>query len=207
MPTPDSVPPVPTEQTNASTVPRFAPKSRDRSSRNDRAGWRGCRIDWPRSRRSAPARQSPRRAARNSGHSALDSRKAPPAPAADRRRKGAACPFFLALRLGHDDDRAVAAGVADQRQADPGIAGGALDDDAARPQQTALLGVLDDKKRGTVLDRASGVQELGLAEDRAAGLFRSVARLDQRGVADAADEPVADIHNSPPRQRSICAAF
>ena len=76
--------------------------------------------------------------------------------------------FFLALRLGHDDDRAVAAGVADQRQADPGIAGGALDDDPARPQQPALLGVLDDEERRPVLDRAAGVEELGLAEDRAA---------------------------------------
>jgi hypothetical protein len=42
--------------------------------------------------------------------------------------------FFLALRLGHDDDSAVAPRIADEREADPGIAGGAFDDDPAGPQ-------------------------------------------------------------------------
>jgi hypothetical protein len=79
--------------------------------------------------------------------------------------------LFLALRLGHDDDGAIAAGIADQREADPGIAGSALDDDAARAQQTALLGVLDDVEGGAVFDRTAGIEKLGLAEDRAPGLL------------------------------------
>ena len=43
--------------------------------------------------------------------------------------------LLLALGLGDDDDRPVAQRVGDQREADAGIAGGALDDDAAGPQQ------------------------------------------------------------------------
>src|SRR5712691_1371836 len=112
--------------------------------------------------------------------------------------------FFLALRLGHDDDGAVAARIADKREADPGIAGCALDDDPARPKEPALLGILDDVERGAVLDRAAGVQELGLAEDRAPGLFRGAAQLDQGSVADRADKAIADIHASPPYRRSGC---
>ena len=106
--------------------------------------------------------------------------------------------FFLALRLGHDDDRAVAAGIADERQADAGIAGRALDDDTAGLKQAALLGILDDEERGAVLDRAARVEELGLAENRAAGHLRGAAQFDQRRIADRADKTVADVHASPP---------
>src|SRR5712691_40578 len=111
--------------------------------------------------------------------------------------------FFLALRLGHDDDGAVAARIADKRKTDPGIAGGALDDDPARPKEPALLGVLDDVERRAVLDRAAGVEELSLAEDRATGLLRGAAQLDQGGVADRADKAIADIHASPPDRRAL----
>ncbi len=102
--------------------------------------------------------------------------------------------FFLALRLGHDNDGAVAACVADQREADAGIAGGAFDDDAAWLQQAALLGVLDDVERGAILDRTAGVEELGLAKDRAASRLGGAAQLDQGGIADCADKTVADVH-------------
>jgi len=102
--------------------------------------------------------------------------------------------FFLALRLGHDDDRAVAAGITDQRQTDAGISGGALDNDPAGPEQPALLGVLDDVKCGAVLDRAAGVQKLCLAKDRAPGLLRGPPQFDQRRVADRPDKAVANFH-------------
>ena len=77
--------------------------------------------------------------------------------------------LLLALRLGDHDHGAVAARVADQRQADAGIAGRALDDHAAGPQQALLLGVGDDRQRRAVLDAAAGIQELALAQDLAAG--------------------------------------
>jgi hypothetical protein len=104
--------------------------------------------------------------------------------------------LFLALRLGHDDDRAIAAGVADQSEANAGIAGGAFDDNAARTQQPALLGILDDKESGAILDGAAGVQKLGLAEDRATGLLGGAPQFDQGRVSDSADKTVANLHPS-----------
>ena len=61
-------------------------------------------------------------------------------------------------------------------------------------RRPSLLGVLDDVERGAVLDRAAGIEELGLAEDRAAGLLGGAAQLDEGRVADRADKTVADVH-------------
>src|SRR5208282_3076411 len=105
--------------------------------------------------------------------------------------------LLLALRLGHDDHGAVATRVADECQADAGVARGTLDDDAPRAQGAARLRVLDDGQGRPVLDRAARVQELGLAEDGAAGQLGRVAQLDERGVADAPDEAVSDLHGEP----------
>src|SRR5208283_5043736 len=102
--------------------------------------------------------------------------------------------LFLALRLGHHNDGAVAARVAHQRQADAGVSRGPFDDDAARTQPALLLGILDDKERRPILDRAAGIEELGFAEDRAPGLLRGAPQLDQWRVADRADKAVADLH-------------
>src|SRR3546814_1576383 len=60
-----------------------------------------------------------------------------------------------------------------------GVAGGALDDDAAGPQRATLLGILDDRPGGAVLHRATGILELGLAEDLAAGLLGQLARSEE----------------------------
>src|SRR5205807_9307209 len=98
--------------------------------------------------------------------------------------------------LGHANDGAVTAGIADQRETNPGIAGGALDDDAARAQQPALFGVFDDVEGGAVLDRAAGVEELGLAEDRAPRLLGGPPQLYQRRLSDRADKAVANLHTS-----------
>src|SRR5262249_41476159 len=92
--------------------------------------------------------------------------------------------LFLALRLGDHDQRAVAAHVSDQRETDAGVAGRALDDEAARLEYAALLRVEEDVQGGSVLHRAARVHELGLAEDRAARLLRSSAQPDQRRVPD-----------------------
>src|SRR6185437_12459207 len=106
--------------------------------------------------------------------------------------------LFLALRLRHDNDGAIAQRIADQSQTNPGIAGGPLDDDAAGTEQAARFGVADDGKRRAVLYRAAGIEELGLAEDGAAGHLRGAAEPNQRRVADSFKKSVANLHRPRP---------
>jgi hypothetical protein len=73
-------------------------------------------------------------------------------------------------------------------QADAGVARRALDDSPARPQPPAGARLLDDPKRGAVLDRLSGVQELGLAIDVAAGRLRRRPQAKQRCGADQGED-------------------
>ncbi len=117
----------------------------------------------------------------------------------DLHQRGAGEPqhvlLFLALRVGDDDHRAEAERVADQSEADAGIAGGALDDDAAGAQLAAGHRVLDDVERGAVLHRLAGIEELRLAENGAAGGFRGTLELDERRVADRLDQIVPDVHD------------
>ena len=96
------------------------------------------------------------------------------------------------LRLGDDDDGAVAAGVADQGKADAGIAGRALDDHPAGAKLAPLLGIGDDGQRRPVLDAAAGIEELALAQDLAAGHLRHALEAHQRRVADEGREIVPD---------------
>ena len=104
--------------------------------------------------------------------------------------------LFLALGLGNDDDGAVAKRVADQRQPDAGVPGGALDDHPAGLQEAAFLGVADDVKSGAVLDRASGVEELGLAEYLATRRLGRRGQADQRRVADGPEKSVANVYGA-----------
>jgi hypothetical protein len=96
--------------------------------------------------------------------------------------------FLLALRLGHHDHRTVATGIGDQSDADAGVAGRALDDDAAGPEPSLLLGVLDDGECGPILHRAAGIEELRLAVDVATGRLRCRAQANERRIADAVDK-------------------
>ena len=112
--------------------------------------------------------------------------------------------LFLALRLGDDDQRAVAARIGDERKADAGIAGGCLDDQAAGAQLAALFRLQDHLPAGAVLHRAARVHELGLAEDGAAGRLRGALQLDERRMADGFDNAVADLHA---RSRGIKGGF
>ena len=102
--------------------------------------------------------------------------------------------LLLALGLRDHDHAAKAHGVADQRQPDAGIAGGAFDDDAARPQLALLHRVLDDEQSGAVLDRLARIHEFGLAQNGTAGRRRHALELDQRRVADRLDNPVTNLH-------------
>ncbi len=195
MPTPDSVPPVPTEQVKPSTLPSVwsqisGPVVSIWARRLARLSNWLAQIAPFGSRRGDLLGEAAGIAHVIVRIAVGRGRDEPEIDAAQEQH----VLLFLALRLGHDDDRAVAAGVADQRQADAGVAGGALDDDAAGLQEALLLGVLDDVERGAVLHRAAGVEEFGLAEDRAAGLLGGAAQLDQGRIADRADKTVADVH-------------
>src|SRR6185503_11999930 len=70
--------------------------------------------------------------------------------------------FLLRLRVRHQDQRAIAARFADQREADARVAGRAFDDEPAGLDDAALFGVENHVLRGAVFYRPAGVQELAL---------------------------------------------
>ena len=122
------------------------------------------------------------------------------------------------LGLGDDDDGAVTESVADHRQADAGIAGSPLDDGAAGAQLSAPDRLLDDEKGGAILDRLSGIHELGLAEDGRARRLGSALQAYQRCVADGGgdvggmrqgrklhskDRPKANVSTLDPQARPV----
>ena len=109
--------------------------------------------------------------------------------------------LLLALRVGNDDDGAIAERVGDERKADAGVAGGSLDDHPAGPERPALDRVLDDEQRGAILDRLARIHELGLAENGASGALGRMLELDQRRVADRLDDIVANLHGGRPVTR------
>jgi hypothetical protein len=102
--------------------------------------------------------------------------------------------LFLALGVGDDDQRAVAARRRDHGQPDTGVARGALDHETAGLEVAALFGLQNHLPAGAILHRAAGVHELGLAEKGATGQRRRTLELDQRSVADGVDDIVADLH-------------
>ena len=102
--------------------------------------------------------------------------------------------FFLALRLRNDDQRAIAARIGNQRQADAGVAGGRFHHQAARAQFAALLRLEDHLPAGAVLHRAARVHEFGLAQNGASGRLGGALELDKRRMADGFDDAVADLH-------------
>ena len=74
--------------------------------------------------------------------------------------------LLLAHLVGHDEDAAVALERRGDREADAGVAGGRLDDRAARLELPVALGRLDHRHPDPVLDRAAGVEVLELCEQR-----------------------------------------
>src|SRR5437588_2388017 len=61
------------------------------------------------------------------------------------------------VAFGHTQNHAVAARDPDERQTDPGVPGGRLDDGRAGSEDAAPLGVQDHAERRAVFDRAAGV--------------------------------------------------
>ena len=92
--------------------------------------------------------------------------------------------LLLRLGVGNDDHRAQAERVAEHGEADAGVAGGALDNGATRPQAPAVHRLGDNAERGAVFHGGAGIHELGLAEDRAARFLGGAAKLDERRAAD-----------------------
>ena len=102
--------------------------------------------------------------------------------------------LFLGLGFGDDDHRAVTARLADQGEPDAGIARRSFDDDTAGLQLAVTLRVANDGPGRPVLDGTARVEELGLAQDLAAGHFGEVAEADERRVPDCADQAFAQVH-------------
>ena len=90
--------------------------------------------------------------------------------------------------VGHDDLERVALARADHRERDAGVAGRRLEDRLAGRDRAALLGVLDQRPRDAVLDRAGRVVRLELGPDADARLGREPLELDERRVADRLDD-------------------
>ena len=93
--------------------------------------------------------------------------------------------FFDRLRFGDDNDGAQAERIANEGEADAGISGGALDDDAAFPDEALIHGVTNDRKGGTILDRAAGVHKFCFTENRASGEFGGGFQADERGATNS----------------------
>src|SRR5581483_6997431 len=83
---------------------------------------------------------------------------------------------------------------AEMRKPDARVAGRALDDDTAGLQRPAALGIDHDVQGCAILDGSARVQELGLAEDLAAGFTAQRVEPDQRRVADGAGKAIQDAH-------------
>ena len=117
----------------------------------------------------------------------------------DQLRAGKAQHVLLFLRLGvrDDDYRPIAERGRHHRDADSGVAGSALDDDAARAQCAMGDRVVDDRFRRAVLDRPARVHEFGLAQNRAPRRLGSGAELDKRRVADRGHDIAEELHRDP----------
>src|SRR6185312_2294526 len=77
--------------------------------------------------------------------------------------------LLLALRIRDNDYRTKAKRVADDREADAGVASRSLDNDAAWLQGATAHCVVDDVKSSAILDGLSGIHELSFAQNFTAG--------------------------------------
>ena len=95
-------------------------------------------------------------------------------------------PLALAAHpLRQREDQVVAAGGADERQRDPGVAARGLDDRRAAGLDPPLaLGRVDHRDPDPVLDAAAGVERLELGEQLHLETVRNPGELDHRGPAD-----------------------
>ena len=92
--------------------------------------------------------------------------------------------FLLALRFGHDDDRLIPKRVADQREANAGIASRAFDNRAAGLKQPLPFGIAYDVERSAVLYRCAGVHIFALTKNIASGFRAWPFKAHQRSVSN-----------------------
>src|SRR5205085_10706979 len=90
--------------------------------------------------------------------------------------------------VGHHEDAAVALDGGADREPDAGVAGGRLDDRAARLQLPFALGRLDHRQPDAVLDRAAGVQVLELCKDLCAAAWAELREADDGRRPDELEE-------------------
>ena len=89
--------------------------------------------------------------------------------------------------VGNDQQRAVALASADQRETEPGIAGGGFDDGAAGLEPAVGLRRLDHGARRPVLERARRVCAFELEKQPARATI-DARHLDERRVADEVED-------------------
>ena len=112
----------------------------------------------------------------------------------DLRAHGAQVEDLLLAHLvrQHQHD-AVALLERDEREAEPGVAGGRLDDRAARFQVAAALRFLDHREPDAVLDRARRILQLELEEELARPGVE-LPELEHRRPADHLEHVAVDLH-------------
>jgi hypothetical protein len=102
--------------------------------------------------------------------------------------------LVLADLVGEHEHAAVAALLGDEREADAGVAGGRLDDGAARLQLPVALGRVDDARGDAVLGAAARVQVLDLHQHGRRDALDHPVQLDERGVPDEVEDRVGVLH-------------
>ena len=100
--------------------------------------------------------------------------------------------------VGHGENDAVAAGDADGGEPDAGVAARRLDDDSARLQQAALLGIVQHGAGDAVLYAARGVKifDLGQQVCLQAARCGEALQLHERRVADKLGNAGIDFHKT-----------
>ena len=102
--------------------------------------------------------------------------------------------LLVAHLVAHHEDALVAPLGRDDREARAGVARGRLDDRAARLEQPGLLGRVDHRDGGPVLDAAAGVDHLDLGEQPAREVAPDPPQAHQRRVPDQVEDRVGDLH-------------
>ena len=175
-PTPVIVPPVPTPATKPSTLPPVASRISSAVVRRWASGFAGFSNCWSITYPGCVAAQLLRRV--DGARHSLDGRREDDLGPEPREEPAP----LEAHVVRHREDEPVTLDRRDQREADPRVPAGRLDQRRARLERAAALGVLDHGARDPVLDAPAGVLGLDLGQDRGASGRGDAVQPDQRGV-------------------------